>query len=97
MMVLTRKFTAAHVMPNFSDLEALVMAMLPLLCPRIPNLLSHTLNNFPSLDRRQLKGKAALAVDSQSMLLNKCTLRTAHGTEDASHVPTATSLLILPT
>lgn len=56
-------------------------------------LLFSALNNFPSLGRRQLKDKAAHVVDSQSMLQNKCTLRMAHGTEGASLVQTATSLL----
>lgn len=51
------------------------------------------MNNFLSLVKRQPKAMVAHVVDSQCMLLNKCTPRMAHGTSGAFHVRNATDLL----
>lgn len=51
------------------------------------------MNRLRLLERKQLKAMAAPVVASPSMLRNKCTPRTAHGTNGASLVPIAIDLL----
>ncbi|VVC89125.1 unnamed protein product [Leptidea sinapis] len=94
-MGLTRKSTAALAMLSSLDQEASAMVMLQLLCPPIliPPVL--ILSSFHLLDQKQKRVRVAHAVASRSMLQNRCTPKMAHGTRGASHVQTATDLLIL--